>query len=295
MRLEQRIGRVDRIGQQRRVHVFHLVSRGTGEARLLDRLAARVSQANTRVGAPNPLCGRPEWTEQASARLIVLGDTPIVETPADNAVPAVALTRLEPEARSESVRVQWVRGLGLPLIATSPRREGKDRQASVAVTYTRRHQLRAILRGRALAVFRTIVSDASGRDVSTRVDAALCKSSEADAWTLEQCLSPAHLPVAVSQQQWREESLAVHERMLAIRLHRARAIAALFRETHTEQQPGLFDRRVEQEWQERTEEESDARAYAEERIARAEAALGIHVSAPQLVLVLVPGRTAGSL
>jgi superfamily II DNA or RNA helicase len=55
MRLEQRIGRVDRIGQRRRVHAFHLVAAGTGEARLLDRLSVRVSRAGARVGAPNPL------------------------------------------------------------------------------------------------------------------------------------------------------------------------------------------------------------------------------------------------
>ena len=41
MRLEQRIGRVDRIGQRRRVHVFQLVSTGTGETGLLERLSPR--------------------------------------------------------------------------------------------------------------------------------------------------------------------------------------------------------------------------------------------------------------
>ena len=33
MRLEQRIGRVDRIGQRRRVHAFHLIAADTGELR----------------------------------------------------------------------------------------------------------------------------------------------------------------------------------------------------------------------------------------------------------------------
>jgi superfamily II DNA/RNA helicase len=41
MRLEQRIGRVDRIGQRRIVHAFHLIAGGTGEERLLARLRAR--------------------------------------------------------------------------------------------------------------------------------------------------------------------------------------------------------------------------------------------------------------
>ena len=55
MRLEQRIGRVDRIGQRRTVHAFHLIADGTGETRLLARLRARVAAAQTDIGAPDPL------------------------------------------------------------------------------------------------------------------------------------------------------------------------------------------------------------------------------------------------
>ena len=54
MRLEQRIGRVDRIGQQRTVHAFHLIAGGTGESRLLARLRARVASAQAEFGAPDP-------------------------------------------------------------------------------------------------------------------------------------------------------------------------------------------------------------------------------------------------
>ncbi len=42
MRLEQRIGRVDRIGQTRRVHAVHLVATGTSETEILRRLKYRV-------------------------------------------------------------------------------------------------------------------------------------------------------------------------------------------------------------------------------------------------------------
>jgi superfamily II DNA or RNA helicase len=45
VRLEQRIGRVDRIGQSRTVHAFHLIARGTSEVRILARLFARVASA----------------------------------------------------------------------------------------------------------------------------------------------------------------------------------------------------------------------------------------------------------
>jgi SNF2 family DNA or RNA helicase len=55
MRIEQRIGRVDRIGQRRTVHAFHLVAAGTGEMRLLGRLRTRVARAQADLGAPDPL------------------------------------------------------------------------------------------------------------------------------------------------------------------------------------------------------------------------------------------------
>jgi superfamily II DNA or RNA helicase len=43
-RLEQRIGRVDRIGQRRTVHAVHLFARDTGESRVLARLVHRLQQ-----------------------------------------------------------------------------------------------------------------------------------------------------------------------------------------------------------------------------------------------------------
>jgi hypothetical protein len=50
VRLEQRIGRVDRIGQQKVVHAIHLVGRGTSEAVVVDRLAARSRYARQVLG-----------------------------------------------------------------------------------------------------------------------------------------------------------------------------------------------------------------------------------------------------
>ena len=50
IRLEQRIGRVDRIGQGRRVHAVHVVGRDTTESYVLDRLAARVRKIRRSLG-----------------------------------------------------------------------------------------------------------------------------------------------------------------------------------------------------------------------------------------------------
>jgi len=69
MRLEQRIGRVDRIGQGRIVHAFHLVAASTGETRILERLRSRIATAGADVGAANPLDD-----EASVARFVITGD-----------------------------------------------------------------------------------------------------------------------------------------------------------------------------------------------------------------------------
>src|ERR1019366_2763502 len=71
MRLEQRIGRVDRIRQRRTVHALHLIARDTPEMRILDRLRMRIARAQAEVGAADPLASQDE--DLATAKLIVNG------------------------------------------------------------------------------------------------------------------------------------------------------------------------------------------------------------------------------
>jgi SNF2 family DNA or RNA helicase len=68
-RLEQRIGRVDRIGQRRTVHAFHLIAAQTGEARLFDRLRLRVATAAAEIGGASPL----DDAERVSAHVVIEG------------------------------------------------------------------------------------------------------------------------------------------------------------------------------------------------------------------------------
>ena len=68
MRLEQRIGRVDRIGQTRTVHAFHLVAADTREMRILARLHARISDAGADIGIVSPL------DDEEIARRVITGD-----------------------------------------------------------------------------------------------------------------------------------------------------------------------------------------------------------------------------
>jgi hypothetical protein len=50
VRLEQRVGRIDRIGQRRRVHAVHLVGRNTAEAYVFERLAVRMRTIRQSLG-----------------------------------------------------------------------------------------------------------------------------------------------------------------------------------------------------------------------------------------------------
>jgi len=57
MTIEQRIGRVDRIGQQRNVFVFNLVTRGTLEERILHLLEEKISMFELVVGEVGAILG----------------------------------------------------------------------------------------------------------------------------------------------------------------------------------------------------------------------------------------------
>ncbi len=60
MAIEQRIGRIDRIGQQREVFVFNLVTRGTLEERILHLLDDKISMFELVVGEVGAILGNLE-------------------------------------------------------------------------------------------------------------------------------------------------------------------------------------------------------------------------------------------
>jgi hypothetical protein len=302
MRLEQRIGRVDRIGQRRRVHAFQLVSAGTGETGLLERLTARVSHARARVGASGPFCGRPAWTEDASARFVVLNDEqPATDPPPEFTAPAVPLTRLTEEGRQESARIRWMR----TIVSADRAHAGAQpshgpsspvRSASSSFPLAarcRRARLRIALHGRTAAVWRSTLVDAGGRTVATRIIGALHadrRTPHPDGRTPHANAEPFGDGAApwAAYREWHDDSCRTHERMTGVRLRRAHAIAALHRHARGELQPGLFDRRTEHAWQDRADEQDAALTYAQDRIVQAEAALRLTATAPELILVLSP-------
>lgn len=80
-RLEQRIGRVDRLGQSRRVHAITLVARDTAEEFVLTRLARRLSRVAATLGERDRLAAF--LTDARTAGIVIGGASaePIDTTP----------------------------------------------------------------------------------------------------------------------------------------------------------------------------------------------------------------------
>jgi len=238
MRLEQRIGRVDRIGQRRRVHAFNLIAVEVGEQRLFERLAGRIASARSVMSAGNPLCAESrDRVERLSA----------TETAAKHLPTEVApLVRFEADAEKERRRL---------LEARRPCSDGRVPLASEMFTATmaraRKPATRAQLRGRILVVLRQVCEDMAAHIVAVRLIPLLvprpdCLSSNP---TLDVELMLRSLEPELQRfedQEWLEQMAATIERFWDTRMSRESSIAAESGARRTsESQPGLFDRRVE--------------------------------------------------
>lgn len=120
VRLEQRIGRVDRIGQTQTVHAICLVGRSTPEERILARLVARAERARRTLGDATGV-GWPAWSEAETAELL-LGREPMprmLASAGQAAVPSVVERHPPPPpierpdlvdaARAETRRIHGLR------------------------------------------------------------------------------------------------------------------------------------------------------------------------------------------
>ena len=83
-RLEQRIGRVDRLGQTRRVHAIQLVGRDTGESAVLSRLQQKVATASASIAGAD-LIPDPGLEAHAHAELARLTVSRKMFVPGDDA------------------------------------------------------------------------------------------------------------------------------------------------------------------------------------------------------------------
>lgn len=300
MRLEQRIGRVDRIGQRRTVHVFHLVARETNETQVLEQLKARIARAQRDIAAANPL----EDDDRMMARLVIdgpAGDGPppgrsTARSGEKNGARRVELltVSLADEARNEAARIAAARMLSAE---KADRVLGSLEAAGTWVATARVRTTRARLRSRVIAILRVDHEDGQGRTSHSMLVALavtvprlrrrpgrtevrrILRLIEA---TLQSASSEAAALVSLD--------VAAFARTLAeVRSTRERAILqVLLQSSRHDLQPGLFDRRAEHADLIDRAGIHDAAADQAVRLAACERAAAVTARTPRLLLVLLP-------
>ncbi len=275
MRLEQRIGRVDRIGQRRTVHSFYLVARDTGEGHILRRLRERVARASADISAPDPLSCN--------------ADDPLMRPGTD-----VTSLRLRSEAAGEYQRLKHLR----LLTTNSPANFPATDHHIVRATHVRRHKIRSLIGVNALLILQVTAEDSCGRVIATHLT-PLLQTRTTNTVTREHIrgwlkasdsLQPEHLAsVDPSLRNWSAATLPSYAAFWSTRINRERAIAADQRPARAALfQSGLFDQRELR----RHSANRCADADVERDVAGRLAALEAHLSAPAVrirpLLVLVP-------
>jgi superfamily II DNA or RNA helicase len=221
-RIEQRVGRVDRLGQRRRVHAVHLVHQGTVEATVWSHLEGRRRRAEHAMGddeAP---------TEEAMARVMFDGLTLPVRPGT-----RVSLTRIE-AAAGEQARATAARAARATAArAARPLVTAADHRAVFAVPRGSR-----VSRRRAVALYERAWLGSSGSVVGRCVfaKAVALEAMTPGAWR-QAAATLADLATAVSEAAPPPEWQAVLARIAA-----ARARLSLRVPAH---QASLFDRRAE--------------------------------------------------
>jgi superfamily II DNA or RNA helicase len=275
-RLEQRIGRVDRIGQKRRVHAFHLISSGTGEMRILDHLRAKLMRARADISAADPL-GDTDCDDQDATLVEIAAGLERTNRLSSNVshLPAeqpefAAFGRLEPEAAMELQRLVTARRF-----SAGARPSDLDTDDCLAVA-TRRRQLRAQLNGRSLAIVCAAITDEFGRLIARSVMPALA--------TVQPCGAPHRLKqhlsalaeaieihaARIDDGRWYREATTTHAAFVDARRRRdARILADLERRRPFPAQAGLFDRRALREVSDEAANFADLKNDLEQSIARA--------------------------
>jgi hypothetical protein len=148
MRLEQRVGRVDRIGQRRTVHAINLLASGTPESDMLARLALRLDRARRSLGPVDDVLGLGEEAVMAACLGADGRTSAFAARPRSNTPPSVLQSVLRFDladaARDEAARLERLRQLFQASevrrrrahAGSSPRRAG-----GIAVSTVRRSRL----------------------------------------------------------------------------------------------------------------------------------------------------------
>jgi superfamily II DNA or RNA helicase len=328
MRLEQRIGRVDRIGQRRTVHAFHLIAAGTAEQRILARLKARIARASADIGVSDPLGPPGHDEERAVAHLVVLGmeEQAPCTPPRDEAVRRVT-PDLRDEAAQEARRLTFARLLMRPPAGAAREasaEEGKEdtaegqrlRRSTITpphgddaqrpwICRAHRAALRAALGRRVLTLWRVRCEDGCGRTLEWALLPLIVELTDVPSrWTghaIDDLRQQIEIVLAADTRgrpsgtvaafiaSWRTAASHSAQSFLSARLVRERAIQAQAALPLTAPiQGGLFDRRAERAQLAAAAARAEADADRRSRITWLQRAATISMKSPELLLVLVP-------
>jgi superfamily II DNA or RNA helicase len=295
-RLEQRIGRVDRIGQARQVHAVHLIARDTGEARVLARLRARAAQARADIGAPDVLGDAPRGArDDVPAWLELRGSmSPPAGRPSGYVIGGESR-----DAADLHRRLACLRASDRARDQADERFAGRT-DPDTKVAYSRKRAARALLGDGVLIVVRSVYEDGCGRIVATHLTPLRLRqprpgtriSEEALVQAAEDWLTPELLRrLDPSIVEWESRTAAAHRAFWGARVERQRAIdqlpgsgsSLLF-------QPGLFDRRADRQHAASGADEREGRDAARLRELAARAALSANFRPPRPAFVLTRRR-----
>jgi superfamily II DNA or RNA helicase len=296
MRLEQRIGRIDRIGQSRTVHVFHLISKGTGEERILDRLKRRIQQARQDIAAADPMA----FDEHELVGLVIGSESgegpqpPSVEPLSEGLPPDRVAVDVRLQALAETSRLQWARNL-------SPG-NGDGVHASIEgnSTWVARARLRSTrlhLGSRIVAVF-SVEDEEQERKVANPVLVPLAvafrryprfRHSQIRAFVREVGRDLRLQAQEIADPQRRDVETIVRT-FLETRTAREAAIVEVIAASRQRApfQAGLFDRRAEYEHLSARADSEKAVAEAARHLARWREAAATGSTRVRLMLMLVP-------
>jgi superfamily II DNA or RNA helicase len=299
MRLEQRVGRVDRIGQSRPVHAFNLIARGSNEARILDRLRGRIARAQSDIGGPDPIG---TTVERIAARMVgqASGQSTAVARsglPGDD-LEGLVFLRLEGEALAEAARLAASRRL-----SRLDDLEARSRLDTGGpwVVFARSGQTRAHLGRRLIAVWAIAYDDDRGVEVEgTLVPLAIElrsgpyeRRARGARW-LDQLLCASAFALRSTIEQgtagWRRDVECLAGAVARTRLARGQATAAA-RASEVKGslfQAGLFDRRADRLRAAIRSAETLAGQQTAHRLARLQRSGTLSLQPARLLLVLAP-------
>jgi superfamily II DNA or RNA helicase len=288
-RLEQRIGRVDRIGQDRAVHAITLVARDTAEDLVIANLARRLARVVATLGERDRLGAF--LTDARTAGIVIGGDEPgeseptPVEPETMSREPAVSDdARTAAERLEQSRAARWPRRLPNPdlrpptpdlLVSTLRASLALAAGFVVAVQCSARTEDGDVIASRVALVHAEHGVERPPSRAAARAMAANAIASLPD-------ISATVPDVTV----WLEGVTRVHERSIDARL--AREAALLGRPvTHALVQPGLFDRRAVRAAEDLSKSDRAIQAEHQWRIAALERARQVHLSCAPIGVLIV--------